>query len=539
MSDGLDGKIRILFEDGKLAVKLSIAPDINPDYLKADSLTALIRERTVAQGSIDTRAIEALVESFDPTSNAPAEAVVARGRPPVHGRDGRLELDEAIAETLEHARKRIETAEEERERLAAEAQADAEGECDEPVSFYDQSAFCMVSKGQRIARVIPPTQGEEGLDVTGMSLPPRTGKPFNLQEDASIEVADDGTVTAACDGLIEHKFDILRVLTTLEVDGSVDFSTGNIVGFAGDVVVRKGVKDKFRIDVGGDVTIGELVEAAHICSLGSLSLVRGMAGRDKGSLSVGRDLSAKYLDSVEADVKRDALIKRELSNVKMRVGRDLDAPQATIMGGSFDIVRRCQAGQIGSESGTPTEIVLGKLPEQERLVKEAFEIAPALKQRIEKNQERLSQLESTGGKLTSQQAEERLQLQTAVSTHADLLGPLREKMVEIIRAIDKLAPEPALEVQKVLHQGIVLFIGAHRCEITTSVKGPLRIDLDEEQRPRLTDLTSGARSPLASIAKVARDGRFVDLSEIREACADLLDEQDSGEDADGEARAAA
>lgn len=533
MPDPIDGKIRILFEEGKVSARLCVAPGPDPSELSVETLVNLLQERTVHRGAIDTKALGELLEAFGADPSRPAEAVVARGRAPVHGVNGYFEMDPELTESWEKSRRRIETVEEERARLEAEG-SDNEA----AVSFYERSAFCMVSSGQRLGRVVPPTVGEEGLDVTGSTLPPRTGKPFAFAEHDSITVAQDGTVTANNAGYLRHSHDVLQVLRVLEIEGSVDFSTGNVTGFDGDVQVRRGVKDNFRVEVGGVVAVGELVEAAHIGSGRDVVLSMGMAGREKGTLRVGRDLTAKYLDAVHAEVRRDAIIARELTNVRLSVGRNLVGPKAKIVGGSIAVVRCCEAGQVGSEAGALTEIILGKLPEQERLAREAFELIPALEKRQAKRRERLVQLVGAGLQPTGRQAQELETLKNEIATDEKRIEPLRARIAGLLRGIDRLAIGPSLVVHKVLHQDAVVCVGPFRCRIETAVRGPVRVDLGPDGQPRLTGLDTGSSQPLSTIASLSRDERFVDLSAVREAFDALAGSRAGGAEGERSGRAA-
>lgn len=516
MSDLLDGKIRIALSDGKLAATIFLAPGLEAGMLSLELFIGQLGERSVSRAAIDEAAITKMIEDYDPENGSNAD--VASGKPPVHGKDGYLELDTEIAEKLEEGRKRIETADE----MAEQPPPEVDPEDPEAVNFYEQSAFCMVEAGTRLGVVHPPTEGEDGVDVTGMALSPRTGKSFNLKADESIEVKENGEVVATTNGFVEHDHEVLRVLKTLTIEGYVDFSTGNIIGFEGDVEVRKGVRDNFKIDVGGSILIAELVEAAHLTSGGDITLARGMAGREKGTIDAGRDFSARYIDAVTGKVGRDATIQREITNVDLEVGRKLSAPTAAVIGGELRVVRTCEVAQLGSEAGAHTTVVLGKLPEQERLAKEAHEVIPLMRTRLEKSQKKLEQLEGATTKLTAQQAEELTELQFEVACGQQKIEPLRQRMANLILAIDALATDPTLIVQRVIHAGAELLIGSLRCKFENDVKGPVKIDLDERGEPQVQQIGSDIVAPLSRFAKVLPEDRFVDLAKIREDCADLL-----------------
>src|SRR5690606_5396997 len=130
----------------------------------------------------------------------------------------------------------------------------------------------------------------------------------------------------------------------------------------------------------------------------------------KGSISAGRDLTAKYLDSVRCVVGRDMRIIKETQNCRAVVGRRFVGPDCAIIGGSLVVAGRVEVGQLGSQGGAPTEAVIGRLEDLESLAREALELLPALERTARSATERLGQIQRSAVKYTPAQIEEMNQL---------------------------------------------------------------------------------------------------------------------------------
>ncbi|NBB84444.1 MAG: DUF342 domain-containing protein, partial [Alphaproteobacteria bacterium] len=266
------------------------------------------------------------------------------GRPVVHGEDGRLEWAEGC----------------DPERAAAESNG--------RVDFYNLCRYVTVSKDQQIARLVAPTDGRAGHDLRGNTLQPRRGEPAPVKADtASVKVDDAGTCTALIDGVLHFDAQQISISPVLTVRGHVDFSTGNL-RFDGDVLVDKGVRDRFEVQASGDVETGELIEAAVIRAGRDLRARGGVASKEAGELRVGRDLTARYLDGVRGEIGRDAYTEREIIQCRLTVGRELNVSSGAIIGGACTVAGPVRAATLGSTAAMPTTLVLGSVPAAERLI---------------------------------------------------------------------------------------------------------------------------------------------------------------------------
>ena len=529
--DGSDPRLRIIIASDRVTASVRISPG-SGEPLTPEAVLAQLEQRSVAHSRIDQSAVESLTARAAELAEGdePIQEVVARGIAPIAGEDGWIQLKDELADWFDRrererrARRTTQlegydhaaAADDQVATTAEDGEQTGTPDAEAPASsHYDRSAYCMVSRGQHLADLRPPTAGEDGLDVTGMTIAARDGKPVDFQAGDTLKVRE-GRIFAAVDGHLEFDGLTLRVARELVIAGSIDFSTGNVVGFDGDVVVDKGIKDCFIADIGGSLRVRGMVEAATLKAGRDITLEHGMAAREKGTIWAGRDLEARYLDSTQGGAGRDLIIHREVTGCTLTIGRNADCGKATLIGGSTSIIRIGDWGQIGTEASTPTEVILGKVPSTESLASEACQTLPALEQAAAKARERLEQLRSAGGKLTPRQAEELTELQFDLATADQKIPPLRAALERLLKVIDA-RTNPSLTVRKSIHEGVVLWMGRYRCQLTQTLKGPLRIEPNADRKPIVIDLTSSSTVLLSTLAKVVPSDRFVDLCEIRTA----------------------
>jgi uncharacterized protein (DUF342 family) len=408
---------------------------------------------------------------------------VAEGTAPRHATPGRLEVIIPIPE----------------------ASTDTKG----TVDYHTRSAFRVVTKGQQIAIIHPPVEGADGVDVRGSTIAARMPAEFRLLPDDSIRVDSVGRVFAEQPGLLVHEGNHLKVSQELRITSSVDFSTGNI-DFPGDIVIDKGVRDCFHVNSGRDCTVRDLVEAATIEVDRDANLERGMAAREIGRLTVGRDLRATYLLNVTGSVGRDAHISSSLTQCNLLIGRSLIGPAATLAGGEVLISSESEIGTLGSESSAPTSVVLGHMPELEAKLLQIVSALANLTQRVTKGRDLARMLDAQRTRLTPTQKEQLTEVQFQLSTDEGLCRRLTSSFATTYATLLTHA-RASLTIHSMLHQGVTLWVGEFRCTPKKDFRGPLRVWMAENGEPMFTMLTSHSSQPLHEICRTTRDDRFKPL----------------------------
>ncbi|MEO1535482.1 MAG: FapA family protein [Planctomycetota bacterium] len=509
MSDHIDNAIRVGLDGTLMTATLRIAAGTDADHVNAMTVGSIATGRGVQSSEALEQAIAEAVNLYDPEAEGDFEHIIARGIAPTHGEDGRFELDDSILEVLDRA------AQLKRRRPVERDESEPLEEIEGDSSHYQRSTIAVVLEGDRIGRIVEPTAGEDGTDVCGGCAPARHGGPAIISVDEStITRHEDGTLTAAVGGLLNTADNHLRITEDLVIPGYVDFSTGN-VEFDGDITIEKGVRDCFVVTAARSLKVLGQVEAATLRAGRDVHLMRGITGREKGEIVAGRDLRSRFLDSSDLTVARDLHAEREITHCTINVGRNIIAPSAALLGGSCTVAGSAEFGQIGTESGTPTTLRLGKLPRIDSLISEAAELYPKLIERRATAREQLEQLQVNTAKLTASQAESMTELQFVVAEAESKLGPLRDSVASVINLM-YIATEGALIVHRKILPETRLRLGGRQARIEREIPGPVRIELDDAGDPIVIDLNSGSRTPLSTYAAMDIDDSTIDFDDIKQ-----------------------
>lgn len=450
--------------------------------LSPELCDSLLRQAGVRESSVIWVEVEAFVEQCKhAASDEDVEREVARGKPPIHGEAGRVLLDERLLGAL----------------------ADEDHDDEDRVDHRARSRFVPVLSGQKIGRVVDPTPGEDGLGVTGSPIAARHGKPPSLRVHDSIERRAD-ELFARKNGTLDVGETIVRVIDAVEIPGFVDYTTGNIE-LPCDLLVEKGVRDEFVVDVRGSAIVRGLVEAAIVRTGRDLTLDGGMAARAKGEIRVGRDLTAKYLDQVRGGILRDARIAKEMVNCDLSVGRSLVSPTGQIIGGRVAVAGVCEIDAVGSDAGVPTELIIGRAPELEELLVRAHELKGRLGARLQKSEREYTQLSTLSGpKLTASQAERSTELQYELSILNGCASRIDSARHALLGAVRRHALA-RLQVNGRIYPGVTLQIGAYTARFRRELRGPALITLNDRGTPIVTNLLDDSVQRLKEIAPVEHD----------------------------------
>jgi len=269
--------------------------------------------------------------------------LAARGRPPVDGKDGRIE--------------------DRFSRVPTKAlQEDETGRVD----FTALETVQNVQEGDVICRIIFPTVGRDGISVLNQPLRARLGKPAQIPKGRNTDVsADGGSLVALCDGHVEFSGRSFLVKNVLDIASNVDYSTGNI-SCLGDVHISGDICSGFTVRATGNITVDGVVEASIVEAGGDLIVRKGVQGNGQAILRAHRNIFARYIESsnvyAREDLEAECLINCEVysdSRVTVRSGRGV------IVGGHIYAASLITANIVGSRSEQSTAIFLGGRPCEE------------------------------------------------------------------------------------------------------------------------------------------------------------------------------
>ncbi|MEM1166740.1 MAG: FapA family protein [Planctomycetota bacterium] len=448
-----------------LGAEVVFPEDVDPQALAREVLIAAASEAGVAIDERVQRCIDEALESYRAGAGGSMRVPIATAEHPVSGEDGRIEwcVDEPGSPTEESSGEPSDT------------------ENGGAVDFYSQSAFVFVKEGDRLGRLFPAPAGEDGRDVRGNAIAARHGREASLSIDDSITRQPDGSLFANRDGVLCRQRDKAFVKDQLVVEGFVDFSSGN-VDFDGSVMIHRGVRDKFEVRATGAVEIGGLVEAAHVQAGSDVHLQGGMAGRDQGTISCQGSLTAKYLDSIKADVAGDLVINKECISSHISVVGNVDSPAASVIGGELVAGGRVEIAALGSERGTETRIELGAIPGLAEKLADLDALLEEVGTQHEHDQRELERLTQPGRKLAPNEIERQTELSFSVHAAQQKLDRARQLQKEIDEKLHK-HRVVELVVNRVLHNGVVICLNDREYVLQSDHRGPLTVAEDARHSP--------------------------------------------------------
>ncbi|OAB62780.1 hypothetical protein AY599_06315 [Leptolyngbya valderiana BDU 20041] len=470
----------IISPDGVRAV-LRIAPNLENEIVTTDLIEAVLSGQGIDAQRMLKPAIASLVEQLRTKPGEEAEAVAAEGVAPTNGADGWFERSPELASP----------------------EPPAAGPEDSAVDFYAHTSIVVVRSGQVLGVLHEPTEAADGLDVYGTPIKASQGQAAALRLDDSVELREDGSVVSLFDGCLDVSEGQLSVRATLQIDESVDFSTGN-VDFPGNVTIGGGVCDKFKVCVGGDLEVLELVEAARIEVTGSATLHRGIAGRGKGSLSVAVDLEAGYVDGARLYVGRDLVVRKEISNCTTIVGRFVQSPECSVVGGEMSFRFGGNVRTLGSEAETELLVRIGCDPEMDARAKLLDGALRDIAGRMEKIRAKLAEASPADAN--------RLNAELA---RLESRGPsIRSALERLIDAYGRMAGA-VLRVERSIMPGVTLAIGPQAATVRQGLSGPVEILVDESGTMVFRTPGSKTMTPLAGKAVMHVDRDAVHLDDLQ------------------------
>ncbi|MFP4465927.1 MAG: DUF342 domain-containing protein [Candidatus Goldiibacteriota bacterium] len=391
--DVKDGQVFVKIDPEEMSAMLTIVPPQGggKDITEDDAKNALTEEGVVF--GIKEDVIKELVKKGmdakdDPTLLLePIEDVVAEGQQVVNGEDAKLELLFDTGEAVEEQTEQEKT----------------DGE-NEKKDYKNVKSIQNVKKGEALAKKNPPTNGINGMTVTGKEITAEQGHDVKFTFGKGVEPAmgNEDLYVAANDGQVVYKNNKLEVLEIYEIQGDVDMSIGNI-DFVGTVIVHGGVGE-YTIKAGEDVIIDDVADGTEIIAGGKVSVRGGIVGK-KAKVIANGEVSAKYIRNAYVETEDSVIVNEAAMHSTVISGKKVTVMGARglLVGGTIAAAHEVSAKEIGAKMATPTEISIGETPKMREEMNKATAELDNVKQQLDKTKKGIIFLKDlqtkSGGKL--------------------------------------------------------------------------------------------------------------------------------------------
>lgn len=404
----------------KMSAILEVSVEQGDNYTGDDLL------RYLSDNNISSGVLENEVRRIHDETLFNQKIKVAKGRQAQHGKDGYVDwdIDLSILEGAELIEK------------------------GGRVDHKERTRVIQVTEGQRIARLVDPTEGEAGENIHGESLPPNPGKEAKFPNGKNTSISEDGKeLFATIDGVICKEGEKYAVSPIYTVEGDVNYASGN-VRFDETVQVSGGVLADFKIEAGQDIHVNGLIEGAFLTAGGAIHCAAGVQGGEKAILRAEGDITAKFVNHATLIAGGDVIIEGPVTQSHLKAGGKilLSSDKGVALGGTFEAETEINVQSIGSDLGVKTKLFVGnqigdlnaRRQEEEKKIQSLVENY----KRIQGAQAQLNKLRDAG-KITEEQNALRMKITRA---GLQIQGQVK-KLKEGVEILEK-------EVQKAKHDTV-------------------------------------------------------------------------------------
>lgn len=322
-----------------------------------------------------------------------------------------------------------------------------------------------ITEGTPIAEINPPTEGMPGTDITGRPVAQKKGIPAKFNVGAGTQLVNNDTqIIAALDGNLVFKNGAFVVEEKIIISGDVDTSSGNI-DFIGDITIKGGVFEGFRVASKKNITIMGLVTGAEIIADGNITVKVGVIN---SKLKSGADIKIGFCENSAIEAQGNIESPSFVGGEVFAGEKIIASGKGVIVGGKYTALKGVEASVIGSENYTKTMVTLGNnavlSEEREKLEKENA----ALDGQVDQLGKILLTLTEYAKK--GRLSPERQKMQTdARRNHLQLQHQIRnnkKRIAEIEQAL-QLMQNLVVEVKRILYPGVTLRINSSILKVNT------------------------------------------------------------------------
>lgn len=450
------GNIIVELSSNKMDAYLTVITPSGGSPLTRQDIENALREKNVVYGLRDD-----IIDLAVNLQNVPDPLVVARGTDPVNGPNAFIDYK---FNSNSMRGKPVEM-------------------MDGRVDFYNLHLIQNVEPGEVLAVKTPAGPGIPGHTVTGQELPAKPGKDMVLALGKNVEFADNNTrVLATGKGHVILTGNKLSVSNVYEINGDVDFNTGNIE-FIGTVVVKGSVREGFKVVADGDVEVMNTIADGVVSCTGSLKVKNGIVGRDKSRIKAGGHVFTRFIENSTIEAGADVIVGEAIMHSKVSARKNITVGgKGVIVGGIIRAGEDIKCKIVGSPLATATELEAGINPELRLEFNQLNNLRIAKEQDFEKADKAvklLSQLKQARGELPP---DKMAILMRVNKIHAQLtveLEELNQNLEDVVLQIRQ-TERGRIMAQGLIYAGVKVTIGSASTRINDNHNYTCLVKIGEE-----------------------------------------------------------
>lgn len=446
----LKDRIRIeILEEG---LKAYITLNLSEVELGPESRQLLVRE--IMQKAKDLGICFGIKsELFNQMWKSGQTYLLAEGIPPINGDDAKIRMYQIV-----ESRPLVQSS--------------------EKVDYYEHKIINRVEAGAWLGEKIEATEGAPGKSVRNEPISQIKGKSANLYYDKNTvsesTVGNVTTLTARRSGAVKFVDEKITVLNLLEIDGDVDFKTGNIK-FDGFVNIKGTIADGFYVEATRDIEINGILGIGHVRGVvsteGSIVIKGGIASRTGSMIKAKTNIFTKYVENATLICGEKAHIGYYIINSTVSAREVIiESANGHIIGGNVRAKIKTVVPIIGTEMGKRTVVEIEGFDRNQ--VNEELQALTQRLSEIKEDQQRakllIVQLSGKGqvNPELRKECENMIYKLTAMKEEIKTLEEKRKMITEYLKA----KGEGELTVSKYIYPNCQLIICRKIIEINEMVK---------------------------------------------------------------------
>lgn len=345
----MDSKIIVLLSEDQLNASINIGPPnhggLIPDL---EILLSALEENKIIYG-----VNKGLLVNISKNPQYNKNILIAHGRKPKNGKDEAFEL---LFKTVKDLKPKI----------------NEDGSAD----FHNLEIVENVKEGQALCKLTPPTEGLDGMTVTGKKIFHKPGKRIPSLLGKNTEYKEDQvTIISKIDGQVDFEKGKIHVNETLYINESIDHSTGNIKAI-GNIIISGTVKPGFVVETTGNIEVNESISSATLKAGGNIILRKGISG---SKIHCEGNLTSNFIENCNVFAKGN-IEASYIMNSDVKCGESIKTVGrvSRIVGGNYTAGKNIESYIIGSPVGVTTYIEIGAdsdtIDRQVELLKEIPEL---------------------------------------------------------------------------------------------------------------------------------------------------------------------